>query len=249
MLSQPLADLTSNTNADPNIPLPHRPVAGSLVETNTPVTFSWQPAAYATSYDIDIVSDTSILASLDASDCSETLCSLTLNLALPANLYVTWRLRSTNATGSSNWAESTFRTINSPTQIPPAPIPLSPAINALISENDVIDFNWAQDPHAITYDFYFFDATSNTDLPLMADLRASDICTDGQCVLTLPINLPVGENHAWLVRGLNSLGASNWSNSTFTVIEAVTFNMSLPLSMAQTRMPSWISSPSATAAV
>jgi len=80
---------------------------------------------------------------------------------------------------------------------------------------------WSSDTNAVTYEFFFFDAVSNTELPAIVGLRPDDLCTGPQCVLTLPVELPVGANHAWRVRGRNSLGASDWSRQTFEVIDTV----------------------------
>ena len=211
----------------PLAPVAISPLSSALLETDTTVTFRWNTVATASRYQLQLLDseDPSLdapTAFIPAANCTADTCSISIALDLPIAQTYQWQVRAENAAGDSAWTTTDFEIIARATQQPPIPTPLSPDTDALISQNDTIDFTWTRDTHAVTYEFHFFDAVAVETLPFIVGLRPDDLCTAEQCVLSLPADLPVGQNHAWRVRGRNSPGASNWSRDTFEVIDAIT---------------------------
>ena len=232
--SQGLSDLSSRLfNAvepisDP--PLPPAlisPLPDALLEQEALVNFRWNTSDTASLYQLEIIDTQNPNLEtpggfVPADNCVDDICLLAINLDLPIGRFYEWRVRAQNAAGESDWSSSAMEITAEASQIPPMPMLLSPATGAQITQNESVDFTWARDPHAVTYDFRFFDAITPQTLPFIIGMRADDICSNDQCVVTLPVDLPVGEGHAWFVRGRNAQGTSELSSDTFTVIEEIT---------------------------
>lgn len=221
-----ILDLSPPPDPVPMSPVPINPLPDDRLEQNTLEDFSWNTSDTANLYSLEIVDTqnpgTSLLSAfVPAANCTIDTCQLSIDLNLPIGQTYAWQVRAENATGISDWSITPIQIIPEATQIPPAPTLLSPVTSSLISQNDVIDFTWTQNPHAVTWEFQFIDAVTPENLPLLANLRPHEMCSETQCLLSLPVGLPVGENHLWRVRGRNSLGTSNWSQTMFDVIETV----------------------------
>lgn len=203
------------------------PVINTLLEQGSLVNFRWGTSSTAKRYMLELINtENSGLSAPNAfvpdKNCANDICSISIAMDLPIGGFYQWRVRAENDIGESAWSGTDMEIIANATEIPPVPAPLSPATDTIVSQNDFVRFTWARDAHAVTYDFNFLDAVAPANKPVFSGRRADDICTDGQCTVNLAVDLSVGENHAWLVRGRNSLGASDWSRDTFEVIEPVT---------------------------
>jgi len=103
---------------------------------------------------------------------------------------------------------------------PPAmPVNISPLVEANIVVNSDITFVWAETETAREYHFHIYNR-SNRDATqyLRRGLYPKDVCSDGQCSITLNVSLPVLENHAWRVRAGNNVGWSSWNRSRFNMV-------------------------------
>ena len=201
----------------PTVPVPVMPLPNTLLETDTLAEFSWNPVDNASSYRWELVDtqDAALstpVAIVPADNCSVEICSLAVNLDLPAGNSYQWQVHAENAAGISDWSITPIQIVAKATTLPLPPTLLSPDANAHVSQSDVIDFTWTQDSHAVTWEFQFLDTVTPLTLPAVTDLRTADICSDGACVLSLSVDLPVGESHAWRVRGQNSIGVSDSQN-------------------------------------
>lgn len=231
----------------PAVPVPESPLSSARLEAGTTVSFSWSAMPEASRYEFRLSSDIlpaweGAVALVPASSCTDSRCSISIELSLPTGasypLTTQWQVRAENAAGSSEWVEVDFTIIAVATEKPPTPIAVAPTVNALISQADTIDFSWLRDDHAASYEFHFFDAVNSITRPFTVGLNPADLCGESICTLALAVDLPVGPQHAWRVRGRNSKGASDWSRSTIEVIETVTappggFELSYPAAGAE----------------
>lgn len=218
--------LLSASTVSPDAPAPISPMANSLLQQGALVNFTWSTSEAVSLYTMELIdtqySDLSVLAAfVPRENCSDIICSVSISLDLPIGDFYEWRVRASNEAGESEWSSTAIEIIANATELPPFPTLLSPETGTLISQNDTVDFVWAEDTGAVTYDFNFFDAVTPENIVAFVGMRASDICSNGQCVLSVPVDLPVGEDHAWLVRGRNSLGASEFSSDNFSVVDTV----------------------------
>jgi len=103
------------------------------------------------------------------------------------------------------------------------PTPLFPEQDAVVFANTTVDFQWEASEVVTTYDFHFFDGVTPRTLPNLTRLEAAELCSNGICTLSLPMELPLGGTHAWRVRARNAQGAiTNWTRNRFTVVESIT---------------------------
>jgi len=215
----PLTDL-------PEAPALIAPLAGGLVETGTTASFSWTPTAQTTAYDVQIL-DGAVLVEerVTPNNCDAESCSLTVALTLVEDAEFTWRVRSVNPVGESDWSTDTFITIEKADQRPEPAIHLTPADGADVIENTVATFTWEQDPLVTVYDFHFFNNEPGDDrgeLQYILGLDPQQICADGVCSYETLVSLPRYTDHVWRIRAGNSQGKSFWSRRVFNVVELVT---------------------------
>lgn len=209
----------------PATPILEAPANQITLEAGTSPAFSWQQSATATSYTLRVVSASAldeilIDEQLELSACLQSVCSVSVNLDLPAANDYLWQVTAGNAAGVSAAAERSFTIVAQVTERPPTPVNVLPAPATEITQNSEVEFVWERDPAAVTYEFHIFDNVAKTTTPYVVGLVAGDICSDGLCRLTQTVTQPVATYHAWRVRGRNSLGPSSWSRSIFTVIES-----------------------------
>lgn len=109
-----------------------------------------------------------------------------------------WRVTAVNASGASDWASSTFVTPNPP----PAPLLVSPANKALVTDYTP-RLNWADVtvPTGTVFGHYQIQVATNTDF-------ASPVqdATTISSVFTVPTPLLPNTVYYWHVRAANSLG-------------------------------------------
>ncbi len=224
----------------PAAPLILAPQQNSRLEIDSIASFNWRPSDTATSYEfrvLDLANANAVLISdtLPATRCTADECELNVELALPIAITYEWQARAINAAGQSAWSSTLFGTIKKATQRPATPVNVTPRTNAQIAQGDSVVFTWEPDADSVTYEFHFFDGGNNTTTEFIVGIQAESACDGERCSLTQLVDLPVAANHAWRVRGRNSLGSSlNWSRTTFEVIPTVTeapgpFELTAPL--------------------
>lgn len=209
----------------PSTPILEAPANQATLEAGTSPLFSWQQSATATAYALTVVSDSAtdeilIDEQLEQNACVLSVCSVSINLNLPAANDYLWQVTASNAAGASEIAERSFALAAEATESPPTPVNVSPAVSAEIIQDSDVEFVWERDAEAVTYEFHIFDNVAKTTTPYVTGLVAGDICSEGLCRLTQTVTQPVATNHAWRVRGRNSLGPSAWSRSLFSVVES-----------------------------
>lgn len=211
----------------PAVPTPIAPLANAVLELDTTVSFSWSVQELATQYELqitDTVDDSfdAITAFVPASICSTLACSASITLEVPLSESYQWQVRASNAVGASAFSTSLFSVIPAATAVPEIPENLAPIAGLQLSAGDMVQFSWLKEANAVNYEFHFFDNVSQTTTPFIVGLRARDICSETQCALDVLVDVPIAIDHAWRVRGQNSLGYSAWSRSSFDAIEPIT---------------------------
>lgn len=211
----------------PPVPALLMPLPAALLELGSTVSFRWLPEETATQYEFHIVDTAdaefdSISAYIPTSSCASDVCAVSTELSAPLSETYQWRVRASNAAGASDYQTSPFSLNPTATALPVTPQPILPVEEFQLSEGDTVEFSWAQGPNAVNYEFHFFNNLDDSTSPDLVGLRVRDICVNNVCAIELPIALPIAEDHAWRVRGHNSLGYSQWSRSVFEVIAPIT---------------------------
>lgn len=109
---------------------------------------------------------------------------------------------------STDWYESP----------PVMPQAISPVIHAEKLAGQLVKFEWSRTESTEYFEFHIFNGES-TDIAqyMTLNLLPKRICNEQTCSLTLSLDLPVSERHAWRVRSGNMAGLSTWTRSLFTV--------------------------------
>lgn len=78
-------------------------------------------------------------------------------------------------------------------------------------------FSWQATEHAERYEFHVFNAlTKDTKEYLLTGLKPNQTCNSGICSLSLRLDMPESNQHAWRVRAINESGASRWTRELFS---------------------------------
>ena len=220
----------------PAVPTLSAPASDSIIQSSVPVNFSWLQSAAADSYDLEIFTkaidpeDTdpeaayTVLAAQNIldQDCPTTGCSVSSIINANAGSGIFWRVRANNSDGSSDWIESRVLIVAEATSTPALPEVVSPVEHADVNREAITEFVWEHEEQAETYEFFFFNNQPDGQVsPIVTGLRAYDICETGVCSYTASVDLPAFEQHIWRVRAINSLGASDWTQTYFNVVEPV----------------------------
>lgn len=211
----------------PPTPVTLSPQQDARLEIDTVTEFSWRPSDKASSYDfrvLDSANSDAVLVSesISARTCSIAECEADIEITLPIATSYEWQVRATNAAGSSAWTSTAFGTIKKATQRPSEAVNVSPRTGALVSQGSSVVFTWEREPDSVSYEFHFFDGANRTATGFVEDIQAEHACGAQLCSITQLIELPVADNHAWRVRGENSLGFSlALTRTTFEVIPSV----------------------------
>ncbi len=168
---------------------------GGVVDSLRP-TFTWQAVDGALEYQIQVSAKTDF--STFAVNAQTAATSYTPTTSLLVNRKYYWRVLAANASGASDWASSSFTTPNPP----PAPILVSPAVNALVTDyTPRLDWGNVIVPTGTTFGHYQIQVALNatfTNLVQSATAVPSEY--------TLPTRLLPNTIHYWRVRAANSLG-------------------------------------------
>jgi len=104
---------------------------------------------------------------------------------------------------------------------PITPINVSPGEDVNIGVNAQVTFAWQPTENTHFYEFHIYNQNSKDTAQYWHDnLLQDNICQQGICRLTLNVDLPITEGHAWRVRAGNNAGLSEWNRTRFNMIEA-----------------------------
>ena len=167
-------------------------------------TYSWQPSAGATAYQLQVLnpdgSQKFIETSIPASVCASGTCLITSGYTLVMGTY-TWRVRGTHAGGGGAWCQPVWISVEGP----PAPTGTAPTGRFV---DPTPTFAWTTSNSASAYNLLVLD--ENHVMKYVSTYGAADVCSDASCTVTPDTVLPIGQYY-WQVRGVNTVGGGNWS--------------------------------------
>jgi hypothetical protein len=183
---------------------------GVIINDTTP-TFTWQPAAGATEYILD-VSGTLVTVSATAAHCGSGTCSTTPTTELPYTS-ATWKVTSSNATGNGPVSDTGLFTVSQIPQVPDPVVSIGPM--GLITDTTPT-YSWNAVGNADEYRLYVRPTNGDwRDSIIFEVYSAADAeCQSGSgvCQVTPSIALPAGTEVTWWVQSINAVGATwNWA--------------------------------------
>jgi predicted phage tail protein len=121
-----------------------------------------------------------------------------------------WRVRAEHTSyGPSGWSE--VRTFDTPVAAPAAPVLLTPADDAVLTDRTP-DFDWEDSAGATKYKIQISVKADFSTMISKAKVQTSEF--------TQPTNLPLNKTLYWRVKAIGPGGKSAWSEVwTFTIIE------------------------------
>ncbi len=203
-----------------NLPKPPEPSEVALISPSETIidltpTFTWNKDVYATWYKL-FVGDSSEekihVQWYDAADiCSGINCSVTLQTELSSGSYGWW-VKSWNEAGSM-WSDGMAFTIQG-NDAPPSKVTHTSPLGAV--QESTPTFTWAADPTSTWYKFWV--GYNSTDKIFADWYDASEICSGGNCSVTLEIELMDGD-YEWYIKSWNDYGKV-WSDGmSFSIAE------------------------------
>ena len=194
----------------PGAPVPATPASNTTNERIDTVTLRWHPVLFDTGYVCQVSSSPSF-SSLVASQDTTRDTSFTVTSLQHLTTYY-WRVLAYNAVGSGSFsATDSFTTI---VAMPSAPVPASPAANAL---NQPTSLTLKVTPGANAAGYRWQVSTSSTFSPLVVDDSTSGAGDTANSVSSLQ-NLT---KYYWRVHSYNIAGQSSFSSpDSFTTIVA-----------------------------
>lgn len=112
---------------------------------------------------------------------------------------------------------------------PLVPQNVSPLEEADIVTNANTSFVWNASANAQFYEFHIFNQqTKAIDQYYRYDLRDHAVCNAGKCSVSMSVNLPAVQDHAWRVRAGNNAGFSAWSRTRFNMVAAGSATIAIP---------------------
>ncbi len=186
--------------------------------TNQPIsmTFSWNAVSMATSYGIQISTDSTFTTSITYNSNGLTSTSLSINGFTNNTIYY-WRVNATNIGGTSPWSmvNRFTTTLLSPTAV----APVNNAVNQPVS----LSLSWNPVATATTYGL---QVSTDSTFSSSIIFSQSGLTTTSQALSGL-LNNTV---YYWRINATNSGGTSAWSgNSHFTTIVSIPATPSLGL--------------------
>jgi hypothetical protein len=164
----------------------------------TTVTLDWNISAGATSYQVQVSTDTSFTQIIV--DTSGLTVDAYVVSGLANSTQYWWRVRATNAGGTSNW--STVWSFTTTVAAPPPPVLVSPG-NGSTNQPIPVILDWNASPGATSYQVQVSTDASFTQI--IED--TSGLTVDVYVVSGLANNT----QYWWRVRATNTGGTSNWS--------------------------------------
>ena len=103
-------------------------------------------------------------------------------------------------------------------QPPAMPVAAEPARDAVLYNGTPVRFVWRAADNAESYDFHIFDRTTG-DIQKYSRLalKPASVCVQQICSVSVMLNMPIDDGHAWRVRAYNSAGNSSWTRSIFQI--------------------------------
>lgn len=181
----------------PNLVLPLN-AASNIRDT---LQLVWNYASNTNSYTFELATDgafTDIIRSESA--LIDTSYQIT---ALTGETEYFWRVKATNHTGESDFADSYSFT----TAFPDAPILLTPMFQKIDVELNP-NFTWSSNPISTSYNFILSEGLGITTEKIVIDTVVAE--TSFQIS-----NLKSGTFYAWNVKGINDFGKSLWSDTLY----------------------------------
>lgn len=197
------------------LPLPATPVLASPGDNaiNQPVslTLSWNASAHAATYHLQVAGSANFESTI-IDDSTLTTTTATIGPLANSTMYY-WRVRATNATGTSAWSE--VRQFTTITALPAAISLLLPAHNAVFQVREV-QFSWQMGQPNV--DRYWFEiATDSTMANAAVDSNLS--ATDTVKVIADLANM---QDYWWRVRAGNIAGWGPFSGQRKVRIDVPT---------------------------
>jgi hypothetical protein len=188
----------------PAIPILVSPTNGSInISTSPPL--SWNATSGASSYHLQIATNTSFAgSSLVFNQSGLTGTSMQLS-SLAGNTIHYWRVMANNTAGTSGWSSVwSFSTFGAVPTLPAVPILASPA-NGASNISTSPPLSWNASSGATTYQIQVATSSSFTGSSMVGDQSGLT------GTLLLLSNLPGNTIYFWRVRATNSVGTSVWS--------------------------------------
>ena len=171
-------------------------------------TLDWSDVPGATSYNIVVSSYPSFIYPII--DLTPSTSMYTPTMDLPRNIVLYWRVRVISPYFSV-WTSSSFRTPNPPY----SPAPLSPGLNALVTDYNPT-LTWAASiiPNGTTFAFYQLQVDDTKDFSSLI-LNRKETNSLNRAYM-FPNNLLPNSSYYWRIRTANTLGQySMWRMSSF----------------------------------
>ena len=164
--------------------------------TAATATLNWTASANAASYDFEVYGNNpgKPIFSGSATSTSANVSGLS------AGKTYSWRIRAVNASGASDWVQSSLVTPVSP--------PRAPSVLSASPTSDGATLTWQGVIEAVTYDIEILDSQTFQ-------------VVDGKSVSTTSVTftkLSGGTKYNWHVRAVNDGGNSDWVSSDFTTL-------------------------------
>ncbi len=207
------------TTSSPPPPPPDPPPAPILISpangtSDVPVnpTLSWSTSARATSYRLQVATNTSFSALVfNQSGITGTSHSLS---GLVQNTTYYWRVAAQNADGDSPWSLVwSFTTFVPPPDLPTAPALIFPT-STMMSMPTTFTFQWG---FALRADSYHIQVLNGPDF-------SNKVLDDSGLTITSRkvSGLDYGKIYHWQVRAKNTSGVSEWNESSFAIRKQLT---------------------------
>jgi hypothetical protein len=191
---------------------PPPPLAPTLVSPSdgaagisTSPTLSWGASSGATSYRVQVSTNTSFSPTVVDQD---GIGATSYGVAgLTGNTTYYWRVNATNVSGTSSWSPVWSFTTSSPPPGPPArPTLASPPDGAQeVPREPVVGFSWNESSGATSY---HLQVSTNSEFSTTV-VDQSDIGTNGYPVMS---GLLPGTTYYWRVNASNDYSTSDWSS-------------------------------------
>ncbi len=174
-------------------------------------TYSWQPSAGATAYQLQVLnpdgSQKFIETSIPASVCASGTCSFTSGYTLALGSY-SWRVRGTHAGGGGAWCALVGISV----QAPSAPVLGAPS-GAIV--DPLPTYSWTAVAGATSYGLMVVNSSGT--IAVLESHDSAEVCSGNACAVSQGTALAI-DDYTWQARSTNAAGTSLWSAARpFTV--------------------------------